>query len=443
MWLQTIAIVLPRVQEHYSISDNLIGILSSSLFAGMTFGAFFWGTYSDAKGRKVPYTMTLLITSVFGTLASFTFNFFTLCLCLFFLGFGVGGNMPTDGALYLEFLPKEYHYLLTFMSVFFSLGAVLASVFGYVILPCEGPCDDNRWRMMLFVIAMMTFFMLAIRTFLLKLPETPKFLMNQGKTNETIIVLQDIARMNGDHVHIDKDDLSTSMACERYEELHDTTDEVSPMLLETQDEDDKQEKGTQALKELLGPKWRKTTLLIWLIWTFTSVAYTMFNVFLPKFLETVQSEEAKPTLAEVYWDYLIYSLAGMPGSVIASYLVETSFGRKGTMAISAIGSSLSLLVFSVFKARLIMVLSSSSVSFLATLLYAVIYGYTPEVFNTSVRGTAVGTASALGRVAGIISPLLAGFLFIINMSLPLYVSVGGYLIVGVCILMLPFETRRK
>lgn len=113
------------------------------------------------------------------------------------------------------------------------------------------------------------------------------------------------------------------------------------------------------------------------------------------------------------------------------------------MAISAIGSSLSLLVFSVFKARLIMVLSSSSVSFLATLLYAVIYGYTPEVFNTSVRGTAVGTASALGRVAGIISPLLAGFLFIINMSLPLYVSVGGYLIVGVCILMLPFETRRK
>lgn len=113
IFIKTIAIVLPRVQgklkhtciclylpsliEHYSISDNLIGILSSSLFAGMTFGAFFWGTYSDAKGRKVPYTMTLLITSVFGTLSSFTFNFFTLCLCLFFLGFGVGGNMPTDG----------------------------------------------------------------------------------------------------------------------------------------------------------------------------------------------------------------------------------------------------------------------------------------------------------------------------------------------------------
>jgi MFS family permease len=63
----------------------------------MTFGAFFWGTYSDTKGRKVPYTMTLAITSIFGLLSSFTFNFTTLCVTLFFLGFGVGGNMPTDG----------------------------------------------------------------------------------------------------------------------------------------------------------------------------------------------------------------------------------------------------------------------------------------------------------------------------------------------------------
>jgi MFS family permease len=83
--------------EYYVISDNLIGVLSSSLFAGMTFGAFFWGSYSDANGRKVPYTMTLLITSIFGAISSFAFNFTSLCICLFFLGFGVGGNMPTDG----------------------------------------------------------------------------------------------------------------------------------------------------------------------------------------------------------------------------------------------------------------------------------------------------------------------------------------------------------
>jgi hypothetical protein len=63
--------------------------------------------------------------------------------------------------LFLEFIPKEHQYLLTFMSVFFSFGAVLSSVLGYFILPphsCpEGadlaPCDvskeNNGWRYML------------------------------------------------------------------------------------------------------------------------------------------------------------------------------------------------------------------------------------------------------------------------------------------------------
>lgn len=88
-----------------------------------------------------------------------------------------------------------------------------------------------------------------------------------------------------------------------------------------------------------------------------------------------------------------------------------------------------------------MLISSSAVSFLATLLYAVIYGYTPEVFDTSVRGTAVGTSSGLGRVAGIISPIVSGILLTINTALPLYVSVAGFIIVGFCIIVLPYETR--
>lgn len=111
------------------------------------------------------------------------------------------------------------------------------------------------------------------------------------------------------------------------------------------------------------------------------------------------------------------------------------------MAASAFGSSIALFLFSIISSRITMVLSSSSVSFLATLLYAVIYGYTPEVFDTNVRGTAVGTASGLGRIAGIVSPIITGILLTINTSLPLYISVIGFAIVGLCVILLPFETR--
>jgi len=37
----------------------------------------------------------------------------------------------------------------------------------------------------------------------------------------------------------------------------------------------------------------------------------------------------------------------------------------------------------------------------------VLYSYTPEVFDASIRGTACGLASAIGRFAGIVSPLIA------------------------------------
>lgn len=83
--------------DHFDVSDRWIGSLSSALFTGMTFGSFFWGSFSDTRGRKIPFTMTLAITTVFGLLSSLAFSFWSLCLMLFFLGFGVGGNMPTDG----------------------------------------------------------------------------------------------------------------------------------------------------------------------------------------------------------------------------------------------------------------------------------------------------------------------------------------------------------
>ncbi|EPB81723.1 hypothetical protein HMPREF1544_11542 [Mucor circinelloides 1006PhL] len=362
------------------------------------------------------------------------------------------------------------------MSVFFSFGAVLASIIGYLILPkwsCPEatlePCDmqtqNNGWRIMLFTVSMMTFVMLALRSLWLKLPETPKFLMSQDRHNETIIVLQDIAKINGGHVHIDKDELpsighthrQTASDGEEEEEsfgmmeslsssLNEDSDEVNRVLLSNGQHAEeivvKEKEKTKAFKLLMSSQWRLTTLLIWSIWTFTSVAYTMFNVFLPKFLETLGFEgEAVPTREQVYWDYMIYSLAGVPGSVIASWMIETRLGRKGTMAVSAFGSSIALFLFSIISSRVTMVLSSSSVSFLATLLYAVIYGYTPEVFDTNVRGTAVGTASGLGRIAGIVSPIITGILLTINTSLPLYISVIGFAIVGICVILLPFETR--
>lgn len=47
------------------------------------------------------------------------------------LGLGVGGNLPVDGALFLEFLPFASGNLLTMLSVWWPLGQLISR---YVIL---------------------------------------------------------------------------------------------------------------------------------------------------------------------------------------------------------------------------------------------------------------------------------------------------------------------
>jgi hypothetical protein len=43
--------------------------------------------------------------------------------------------MPTDGTLFLENVPRKKQYLLTALSVFFSLGAVVSAIIAIIIIP--------------------------------------------------------------------------------------------------------------------------------------------------------------------------------------------------------------------------------------------------------------------------------------------------------------------
>ncbi|CAI2164325.1 3850_t:CDS:2 [Funneliformis geosporum] len=501
MWLQCIAVILPRVQSmkclngshdliitysslhtyiyyfivvgHFELPDSLIGVLSSSLFTGMMFGALFWGVLSDTHGRKQAFNWTLAVTTVFGIVSSVAQSFTQLCAMLFLLGFGVGGNMPVDGALFLEFIPKEHQYLLTFMSVFFSLGAVLSSVLAYIILPpnscheqtegtgfvlCDVSKDNNGWRYLLAILGSLTFLMLMSRIFFFRLQESPKYLMSRNRKHDAILVLRKIAKINGNDMQIHSSDFPTTPAASNTNSRNDSFPAFpfpnEPRYLKVKFISDPIayikyhiSSNLNAVRPLFTKKWITTTVLVWGIWALVSFSYTMFNVFLPKYLESLGlnngEKENSSLMHDVLKDYVIYSLCGVPGSLAGSWLIETFLGRIGTMSVATFGTALSVFLFSAVKSHSGEVISSAMVNFLATLNYAVIYGYTPEVFESKIRGTACGIASAFGRVAGIIAPVITGILLSVSISVPLYVSASLFGISGVFMVLLPIETKGR
>ncbi|CDU23811.1 uncharacterized protein SPSC_02440 [Sporisorium scitamineum] len=201
--------------------------------------------------------------------------------------------------------------------------------------------------------------------------------------------------------------------------------------------------------EMFSPEWKRTSLLIWIIWGGMSYGFTTFNVLLPKLLEqrydapehatVLSAEPDDASIRRALVDILVYSLSSLPGSLISAYMVETRLGRIGTMVSSTAVMAASVLLFSLtyWRSSLTMVSVSSSIS------YAAIYGYTPEVMAPTIRATACGTASAISRVAGIVAPLLAGWAFSLAPAVPLFLATSVLVIVTLAMAMLPIETRGR
>lgn len=174
---------------------------------------------------------------------------------------------------------------------------------------------------------------------------------------------------------------------------------------------------------VLSPEWARTTLLVWAAWSSMSLgkktellarivtdlngtAYTMFNVYLPKLLETGGSNPTDPSfqeraarpLTDSLWDVVIFTLGGCPGAVIGAYMVESRLGRRMSLAGSTFATAVFCFAFANVESALAVRISTVGVSLCATAMYAVLYGWTPEIFDTKVRGTACGIASALSRM---------------------------------------------
>ncbi|KAJ2346809.1 hypothetical protein GGF43_004901 [Coemansia sp. RSA 2618] len=398
--------------------------------------------------------------------------------------------MPVDGAIFLEFIPREKRHLLTMLSVFFSVGSVLTSAVALALLPpfsCPdaGECDvskqNNGWRYLLVTMALLTIVMVVLRNGCFRLYETPKFLLQNRRRADVVMVLKKVATFNGAKKAAREDDTHNSLMLDG----SDGAGNDSPHAwLEWPEAEAEHSSNSAAaggghasgfipavrrfipavvrrlrgaidikahvrlMRPLFAPGLRRTTVLVWAIWGIVAMGFTMFNVFLPKLLEAHKdTEPAGPghaTQVAVYRDSLIYAVSGVPGSLLGAWMVDTRLGRIYSMVLATCVSGLALIGFAfAAKAHIsaLTIVASSVFGLTSTLMFAVIYAYTPEVFRPAVRGTACGMASAVGRVVGIVAPLVTGLLLEISTTVPLYVSVALLWAAAGCMFMLPIETR--
>lgn len=77
------------------------------------------------------------------------------------------------------------------------------------------------------------------------------------------------------------------------------------------------------------------TTLIWISWTLIGLAYPLFYVFLPQFLESRGAQTGQSGPYYTWRNYLITNTVGIFGPVAGGLMCNTRLGRKYTMVVGA------------------------------------------------------------------------------------------------------------
>jgi len=395
-------------------------------------------------GRRIAFNVTLLIASVFGTASAWAPSWGGVCFMYAALGFGVGGNLPVDGALFLEFLPDASSSLLTLLSVWWPIGQLCSSLFAWFFI-ANWPADRG-WRHFVMTIGIITFVMFLVRFFLFHMFESPKYLLSRGRQAEAVAVVQGIALKNRKKTWLTEEILDA------------VVDDPTPRIrrrLSTKNiiKNKLASFSAERIRPLFSSrKLAITTLLIWFCWATIGMGYPLFNAFLPQYLShgggnSTGDSPASSITGETYRNYAITSVVGVPGSLLAAYAVDMKspfLGRRGTLAISTLVSAVFLFLFVKLGKTPSSQLAFSCVeAFAQNIMYGVLYAFTPEIFPAPVRGAGTGVASFLNRATGLLAPIIAATVPGDGTTAPVYLSAALILAAFVGICMVPIETRGR
>ncbi len=351
LWLQGVAIILPQVEREFNIQSD-VRWMTFSLYCGLILGAATWGILADVIGRRPSFNITLCIAGIFGIAGGAAPSFVGLGGLLAALGFGLGGNLPVDGMMFLEFVPAKSQYLLTLLSVFWSLGQLLASLVAWAFIAnysCNGnqsntvtgpntvACDVSQnkgWRYSFYTFGALTFAMFIARYFVFNLPESPKYYLSRGRDADAVAVLKDIAARNGKPLGDDVISVEIFRSAAGQEASMDAQEiEHKPKGMKRITSAPKEFihnfKGVSFTPDLSHVRplffgWRMavTTSLLWVLWSLIGLAYPLYNAFLPIYLSEAQGLDGASDVNTTYRNYAIISVCGVPGSIIAAWAVS-------------------------------------------------------------------------------------------------------------------------
>ncbi|WP_413730022.1 MFS transporter [Sodalis sp. RH22] len=174
-----LSFILAALRQDWGLTAAQLGVIGSVNSVGMAVGAFIFGLYADRKGRKSAFMLTLLMFSIASGLSAFSWGLGSLLVLRFFVGMGLGGELPVASTLVSESVPPEVRgRVIVLLESFWAVGWLLAALIAYFLIPLP----SIGWRGAMILCALPAFYTLYLR---LRLPDSPYFIQLSQQERKT------------------------------------------------------------------------------------------------------------------------------------------------------------------------------------------------------------------------------------------------------------------
>jgi len=356
------------IQTKFSTLPQNLQFISLT-FVGMTVGSLITGFVGDKFGRRFTYQINLLIFGLASLAAAFAQDMSQLNACRFVQGLGLGAEIVVGYSTMTEFVPPQTRgRWLSMMAFIVVAGFPVTALLGYLIIPNFG------WRPMFVLAGIGSLIVWYLRK---NLPESPRWLEAQGRTDEAEALMQAIEQEAAAGKPLPPVIVPAPV------KLATASDLIKPPLLQ---------------RMVVGS---------WVLITINTLIFG-FVLFLPQFFLR-QGLTITNSLAYT----VVLSAASLVGCLVGAWSSD-GFGRRISIIAASVLTIISGYIYARFNAASdpAIVLAVGFILIVAIYVQtAILYGvYPPELFPTEIRLRANGICNTFGRGATVVSPFIVGAL---------------------------------
>ncbi|AJW98651.1 MFS transporter [Burkholderia gladioli pv. gladioli] len=361
------AYVIHYIREPWSLLLQQAGMLVSSGLIGFLCGAALHGLIADRLGRRDTLISGLWITTVFSILtALFAGSFTTFCVLRVLTGLGLGVLLPLSTTYINELAPRRVAntFSLWGVALGWALGGAAAAIIGVFLTPITG------WRGLYWVGSLSAF---LIPLLYMYLPESPRFSLLRGRTDEIRVILAKLRPERAD--------------------LYRVLPLLTPQI------------SARATASSLISAHRRLSFSIWLT-SFLS----LFCIFgLSGWIPTLMQARGESFATSFAFGALM-QIMSLVGGLVCGYIIDRRGAPRAWLSAWWLGGAVAVggLVF--FHGHLSNLIFCALTGFCVIGAQFMLNNFTAHSYHTDVRATAVGMELSVGRLGAILGPFISGSL---------------------------------